>query len=194
MCPTFGTADRRRDHRCSRPRPAASSNDGRTHAPPEPHDRRLRSGVREATVRQLPRAQTEFSARREDGTEIEVELLEVAVKGERGEITGSLGIHRDVTEREWAETRLEEAREVERSRIARPLHDDALQALADAMVLATAASGASPSGLTSQLVPKPQRVGRQLRGGIYDLRLGTEHKALPLVLEELVAMHREWGG
>ena len=118
----------------------------------------------------------------------------MAVHDDGGDITGYLGIHRDVTERERAEARLEEARELERSRIARALHDDALQALAAAMVLATAARGASPSGLTSQLVLKLQRVGRQLRGAIFDLRLGAEHKALPLVLEELVAVHREMGG
>ena len=72
----------------------------------------------------------------------------MAVHDDGGDITGYLGIHRDVSEREWAEARLEEARELERSRIARALHDDALQALADAMVLATGAREASPSGLT----------------------------------------------
>ncbi len=149
----------------------------------------------EGQLLQTGRTWTQFTARRKDGARVEVELIAVAVHDDGGDITGYLGIHRDVTERERAEARLEEAREVERSRIARALHDDALQALADAMVLATAARGASPSGLTSQLVLKLQRVGRQLRGAIYDLRLPAEHnKALPLVLEELVAVHREMGG
>jgi len=33
--------------------------------------------------------------------------------------------------------------------------------------------------------------GPQLRGAIFDLRLRAEDKALPVVLEELVAMHGE---
>ena len=148
----------------------------------------------EGQLLQTGRTWTQFTARRKDGARVEVELIAVAVHDDGGDITGYLGIHRDVTERERAEARLEEAREVERSRIARALHDDALQALADAMVLATAAREASPSGLTSQLVLKLQRTGRHLRGAIYDLRLPAEHKALPLVLEELVAVHREMGG
>jgi PAS domain S-box-containing protein len=148
----------------------------------------------EGQLLQTGRTRTQFTARRKDGAQVEVELIAVAVHDDGGDITGYLGIHRDVTARERAEARLEEAREVERSRIARALHDDALQALADAMVLATAARGAKPSGLTSQLVLKLQRIGRQLRGAIYDLRLPAEHKALPLVLEELVAVHREMGG
>lgn len=148
----------------------------------------------EGQLLQTGRTRTQFRARRKDGAQVEVELIAVAVHDDGGDITGYLGIHRDVTEREWAEARLEEARELERSRIARALHDDALQALADAMVLATGAREASPSGLTSQLVLKLQRIGRQLRGAIYDLRLGAEHKALPLSLEELVAVHRETEG
>ena len=147
----------------------------------------------EGQLLQTGRTRTQFTARRKDGAQVEVELIAVAVHDDGGDITAYLGIHRDVTEREWAEARLEEARELERSRIARALHDDALQALADAMVLATAAREASPSGVTSQLVLKLNRIGRQLRGAIYDLRLGAEHKAFPLVLEELVAMHREMG-
>ena len=132
----------------------------------------------EGQLLQTGRTRTQFRARRKDGAQVEVELIAVAVHDDGGDITGYLGIHRDVTEREWAEARLEEARELERSRIARALHDDALQALADAMVLATAAREASPSGLTSQLVLKLQRVGRQLRGAIYDLRLGAEHNSV----------------
>jgi PAS domain S-box-containing protein len=148
----------------------------------------------ETELLQTGRTRIDFTARRKNGAPVEVELIAVAVHDDRGEITGYLGIHRNITERGRVEARLEEARELERSRIARALHDDALQALADALVLATAARRASPSGSPNQLVPLLLRVGKQLRGAIYDLRLGTEHRAFPRVLQELVAMHREMAG
>ena len=45
-----------------------------------------------------------------DGTPVFVELITIALPGERGEITGYLGIHRDVSERKRAEEDLREAR------------------------------------------------------------------------------------
>jgi PAS domain S-box-containing protein len=100
---------------------------------------------------------------------------------------------RDITERRRVEERLEEAREAERSRIARALHDEALQALTDALVLAIAARSASTKpGPLSKLVTVLQRVGEQLRGAIYDLRIGVEKdKPFPELLGELVVVHRE---
>src|SRR6185369_2215585 len=41
----------------------------------------------------------EVVAYRKDGTPVCVELITVALRGERGGITGYLGIHRDITER-----------------------------------------------------------------------------------------------
>ena len=73
-----------------------------------------------------------------------------------------------------AEERLEETRELERSRIARALHDVALQELADALILAMSVRSASSElGPASQLVPALRRVHEQLRSAIYDLRLGA---------------------
>jgi PAS domain S-box-containing protein len=100
---------------------------------------------------------------------------------------------RDITDRKRVEERLEEAREAERSRIARALHDEALQLLADALMLAIAARSGSPdSGPAGQLVTVLQRVGEQVRGAIYDLRLGVEQdRSFPALLGELVGVQRE---
>ena len=98
-------------------------------------------------------------------------------------------------ERAQSEERLQSAQEAERSRIARALHDEALSSLADALALAVAARRASPeSAPSNQLVAVLQRVGQQLRGAIYDLRLEKELQApFPGLLEQLVAMHRALG-
>jgi PAS domain S-box-containing protein len=56
----------------------------------------------ERELRERDRARVELTAHRKDGTPVEVELAAVAIRGERDEITGYLGIHRDVTERKRA--------------------------------------------------------------------------------------------
>jgi PAS domain S-box-containing protein len=103
---------------------------------------------------------------------------------------------RDITERKEAEQRVVEAREAERGRIARALHDEALQGLADAIALAAMSDRTTAeSRLAGQLLPVLQRVGQQLRGAIYDLRLESEEH-LPFVelLERLVDEHRAMAG
>jgi PAS domain S-box-containing protein len=57
-----------------------------------------RAEVRRA-VAERGRWRGEVVAYRKDGTRVYVELITVAVRGERGAITGYLGIHRDMTER-----------------------------------------------------------------------------------------------
>lgn len=93
------------------------------------------------------------------------------------------------------EERLQSAQEAERIRIARALHDEALSSLADALALAVAARRAPPeSAPSSQLVAVLRRVGQQLRGAIYDLRLENELQApFPGLLEQLVTVHRALG-
>jgi DNA-binding NarL/FixJ family response regulator/signal transduction histidine kinase/PAS domain-containing protein len=87
-------------------------------------------------------------------------------------------------ERSGVEQRLLDVREVERRRIARGLHDEALQDLAEAMTQASADGHASVTTLL-------ERVGEQLRGAIYDLRLGGEaSRPFPELLEGLVEVHR----
>jgi PAS domain S-box-containing protein len=109
---------------------------------------------------------------------------------------GQAAYTRDITERRRVEERLEEAREAERSRIARALHDEALQALGEAVALAIAARSAAPEpGPAGRLVAALQRVGEQVRSAIYDLRLGVEQdKPFPDLLQELIAVHREMAG
>jgi PAS domain S-box-containing protein len=116
--------------------------------------------------------------------------LEVRLYGTASGVSTYL---RDITERKAAEERLEETRESERSRIARALHDQALQPLADALVLAMAAREASPeSGPAGQVVAALQRVGEELRAAIYDLRSNVEQNdPFPELLEELVGVQRK---
>jgi DNA-binding NarL/FixJ family response regulator/two-component sensor histidine kinase len=80
---------------------------------------------------------------------------------------------------------------MERRRIARELHDEALQDVTHALALvgvqARTATGEGPDELSRAL----KRIGRQLRGAIYDLRLGGQaHAPFPELLEALVAAHR----
>jgi PAS domain S-box-containing protein len=110
---------------------------------------------------------------------------------------GGLAVYgHDITERKEAEQRVEEAREAERGRIARALHDDALQALGDAIGLVVMADRATAeSSMASQLLPVLRRVGEQLRAAIYDLHSGSEEQQ-PFVelLARLVDEHRAMVG
>jgi PAS domain S-box-containing protein len=95
-------------------------------------------------------------------------------------------------ERGRAHDRLLEVLEAERGRIARDLHDEALQNLTYALALAGRARsagsvGAPPDELSAAL----KSVGEQLRAAIYDLRLGGEQRTpFAQLLESLVAVHR----
>ena len=88
------------------------------------------------------------------------------------------------------------SREAERGRIARALHDDALQGLSDAIALvAMAERTTAESPLAGQLLPVLRRVGEQLRSAIYDLYSGSEEQT-PFVelLARLVDEHRAMVG
>ncbi|WP_166179183.1 PAS domain S-box protein [Rubrobacter tropicus] len=98
-------------------------------------------------------------------------------------------------ERETAERELGEVREAERSRIARDLHDEALQDLAHAMTQAqivhAAPAGEETANRSVGLAAALTRVEQQLRGAIYDLRLEAEHdKPFSELLASLVELHR----
>ena len=103
---------------------------------------------------------------------------------------------RDITERKWAEERVEESRQAERSRIARDLHDQALQELADALIQTQKIHSLSKDPKQTQrlmrLLATLDRIGPRLRGTIYDLRLDAEHdQPFPELLEALVELRRE---
>ncbi|HSK98889.1 MAG TPA: PAS domain S-box protein [Rubrobacteraceae bacterium] len=100
-----------------------------------------------------------------------------------------------VIERDKAERELGEVREAERSRIARDLHDKALQDLAYAMTQAQTVRAAPAGGgtvdRTDGLTAALKRVEQQLRGAIYDLRLEAEHdKPFSELLLSLIELHR----
>ena len=100
-------------------------------------------------------------------------------------------------EREEAEKKLREVREAERSRIARDLHDEALQDLTDALLEARlfreeSAERPESAGRLGRLIAALERVTPRLRSAIYDLSLeGEQEKPFSELLESLVGLHRE---
>src|SRR5829696_3535829 len=101
-------------------------------------------------------------------------------------------------ERQGAQERVEDVREAERSRIARDLHDDALQDLSGAFVDAQLLrsqliSKEDPQAIrkAEQLLASLDRIGPPLRGAIYDLRLEAEQdRPFSELLESLVELQR----
>src|SRR3569832_2237219 len=100
-------------------------------------------------------------------------------------------------ERNKAQERLEEIREAERSRIARDLHDDALQDLSEALVEAqllrrSISSENQEAARRAELVLRMlDRIGPRLRGAGYDLSLEAEQdRPFSELLESLVELQR----
>jgi PAS domain S-box-containing protein len=98
-------------------------------------------------------------------------------------------------ERHETEKKFLEVRQTERSRIARDIHDEALQDLSGALVEARQLQSISESPESARrlvrLVATLDRIGQQLRGAIYDLRLeGEQDELFPKLLESLVELHR----
>jgi PAS domain S-box-containing protein len=98
-------------------------------------------------------------------------------------------------ERKEAQEKLDEVREAERSRIARDLHDDALQdlsgALVDAQRLKALSTDSEASRLSERLLATLDRVGPHLKGAIYDLSLDREHdRPFDVLLVNMVELQR----
>ena len=98
-------------------------------------------------------------------------------------------------ERKEAQEKLDEVREAERSRIARDLHDDALQdlsgALVDAQRLKALSTDSEASRLSERLLATLDRVGPHLKGAIYDLSLEREQdRPLMCCLMNMVELQR----
>src|SRR4051794_9953792 len=95
-----------------------------------------------------------------DGTAVVVEGIAAPLRGRDGEITGYLAIHRDITERQRITDELRE-----HSRIARDLHDGALQGLMHALI-ATQSEGTNRDDDLNAIL---RQVDQQLRAAIDDL-------------------------
>ena len=110
--------------------------------------------------------------RRRDGTLADVEVSVSAVPYGGREVM-SVVAH-DITERKRSEEVLREAREAERNRIARDLHDDILQdivyALQEIQVAQILAEDGGPPGL-EEAADALRRSVEGLRGAIFELRL-----------------------
>ena len=103
---------------------------------------------------------------------------------------------RDVTERKAAEERLREVREAERGRLARDLHDEALQdlTLALAEVQLGQATSREPdlARRLERVAGALMRAGQGLHGAIHDLRLGGDRgQTLAELLEWIVKLNRQ---
>jgi DNA-binding NarL/FixJ family response regulator len=88
---------------------------------------------------------------------------------------------------------LREAREADRRRVARDLHEEAQTQLRLALAAARREQSESKGSgdRLRPLVESLERVGLQLRAAVYDLRLAEQaQRGLPELLEELVALHR----
>jgi DNA-binding NarL/FixJ family response regulator/two-component sensor histidine kinase len=102
---------------------------------------------------------------------------------------------RDVTQRKKTEEALREMREAERNRIARDLHDGALQdlsyALAETRHALSVPENPRLDRRLGRAVEALERMGPELRSAIYDLRLEEErNKPLAESLRDLVELNR----
>ena len=108
-----------------------------------------------------------------DGRRIDVSLTVSPIRGSEGEIIGASTIARDITERRRAEEAAFEVREAERARLARDLHDGALQDLSLVVQQLEAKRieaeiGGSDTSLCRE-IEGLRRTVRGLRDAVYDL-------------------------
>ncbi len=133
---------------------------------------------------------------RKDGSNFWASILITALRDEEGNLRGFAKVTRDITERKRAEEALREVREAERSRMARDLHDGALQdityATAEAQVARILLDDVELDDRLEQVVVSLQRGAQGLREAVYDLRLQEERdRPLPEALGALLEMNRQ---
>jgi PAS domain S-box-containing protein len=109
-----------------------------------------------------------------------------------------IGTVLDITERKRAEEALREVREAERGRIARELHDGALQdltyALAEAQLIRALSEDQQLNARLDQEIAALKRAGQGLRSAVYDLRLEESvQRSVVSTVEDLVDLNRRMG-
>ena len=130
-----------------------------------------------------------------DGKRLDISLTISPLKDSAGNIVGASTIARDITERKRTEENLREARDAERQRIARDLHDGVLQDLAYAtQIMEFTKRKAQGTGLEEELqeeVDALRSAAQELRAAVYDLRLADElDQPFAGLVELLVERHR----
>jgi PAS domain S-box-containing protein len=111
-------------------------------------------------------------------------------------VKGIVANSRDVTERKEAEEKLREVREAERSRLARDLHDEALQELTYALAEIQSVQAISKELELGHRLERAAgaliRAGQGLHGAIHDLRSREEREqTLIELLQWLVKLNRQ---
>jgi PAS domain S-box-containing protein len=111
-------------------------------------------------------------------------------------IKGIVANSRDITERKEAEENLREVREAERNRLARDLHDEALQdltyALAEVQFVQAKSKEPELGHRLERAAGALMRAGQGLHGAIHDLRpRGNREQTLVELLERIVEFNRQ---
>ena len=134
---------------------------------------------------------------RRDGSMMWASLSARAIRDPGGNLLGYEGTTEDITERKRAEQALREIREAERRRIARDLHDEAMQDLVFVVqslqaTQITSEDIGSGSLVLEQEVAALRRAIAGLRSAVYDLRLGSiKDRPFLQSVESLVELNRQ---
>lgn len=162
---------------------------------PEDEKPRVWAAIEEA-IRTESNFELEHRVIRVDATTGWTSSRAVPILDEGGEIVEWLGTASDITERKRSEEALLEIREAERRRIARDLHDAALQDLSGALQTVQAVQverarkERGKDNRLEQALEAMQRAVRGLRGAIYDLRQ-KEKQPFVREVESLVEYNRQ---
>jgi PAS domain S-box-containing protein len=132
--------------------------------------------------------------RRKDGTLLDVEVVASVIRYGGREVV--CAVVRDITERKRAEEALRQVREAERKRMARDLHDGALQdisyALSEGEVARILPDDPERATRLERVVGALQRAMHGLRVAVNDLRVEEgQNRSLPRLLESLVGQSRQ---
>ena len=123
-------------------------------------------------------------------------LKAAPVLGEQGRVLLAVNIFRDVTEGRRTEETMREMRKAERARIARDLHDRALQdlsyAVAEAQITQRLSQDPGVDERLKSVIEAMQRAGRALRSAVYDLRQeGGGERSFVRLVESLIGLSRQ---